>query len=58
MAFNKNNINTENEAKEYQNYFSGPLKHEEKSIFDSPLLKPNNTLDKALLQDTAQLLNN
>ena len=58
MTFNKNQINTIEEAKEYPNYHSGFFKPEEKSIFDSPLLKPNNTLDKALLQDTAQLLNN
>ncbi|CAG8677185.1 8226_t:CDS:1, partial [Paraglomus brasilianum] len=46
------------EAKEYPNYHGGALKPEEKSIFDSNLLKPNDTLDKTLLQDTAQLLNN
>ena len=57
MTFNKNQINTIEEAKEYPNYHSGPLKPEEKAIFDSNLLKPNDTLDKTLLQDTAQLLN-
>ncbi|CAG8541343.1 10104_t:CDS:10 [Diversispora eburnea] len=30
MTFNKNNINTENEAKEDLNYYGGPLKPEEK----------------------------
>ncbi|CAG8667983.1 987_t:CDS:1, partial [Paraglomus brasilianum] len=45
------------EAKGYSNYYGGVLKPEEKAIFDSNLLKPNDTLDKTLLQDTAQLLN-
>ncbi|CAG8617007.1 3387_t:CDS:2, partial [Ambispora leptoticha] len=45
-------INTIDEAKEYSNYY-GVLKPEEKSIFDSNLLKPNGTLDKTLLQDIA-----
>ena len=58
MTFNKNDINTIDEAKEYSSYHGGPLKPEEKAIFDSNLLKPNGTLDKTLLQDTAQLLNN
>jgi len=58
MAFNKNDINTIDEAKVYSNYHGGVLKPEEKAIFDSNLLKPNGTLDKTLLQDTAQLLNN
>ena len=58
MAFNKNDINTIDEAKGYSNYHGGVLKPEEKAIFDSNLLKPNSTLDKTLLQDTVQLLNN
>ena len=58
MTFKKIDINTIDEAKEYSKYHGGPLKPEEKSIFDSNLLKPNETLDKTLLQDTAQLLNN
>jgi len=58
MTFNKNDINTIDEAKGYSNYYGGVLKPEEKSIFDSNLLKPNGTLDKTLFQDTAQLLNN
>ena len=57
MAFNKNDINTIDDAKEYSNYHGGALKPEEKFIFDSTLLKPNSTLDKAFLQDTAELLN-
>jgi len=57
MAFNKTDINTENEAKEYPNYYGGVLKPEEKAIFDSGLLKPNGTLDKTFLQDTAELFN-
>ena len=58
MTFKKNDINTIDEAKEYSNYYGGARQPEEKSIFDSNLLKPNGTLDKTLLQDTAQLLNN
>ena len=58
MTFKKDDINTIDEAKEYSNYYGGVLKPEEKAIFDSNLLKPNDTLDKTLLQDTAQLLNN
>ena len=58
MTFKKNNINTIDEAKEYSNYYGGVLKPEEKSIFDSNLLKPNDTLDKALLQHTAEILDN
>jgi len=58
MTFKKDDINTIDEAKEYFNYYGGVLKLEEKAIFDSNLLKPNDTLDKTLLQDTAQLLNN
>ena len=38
MTFNKNNITTPEEAKEYANYYGGVLKPEEKSIFDSSLL--------------------
>jgi len=58
MAFNKNDITTIDEAKEYSNYYGGVLKPEEKTIFDSNFLKSNGTLDKTILQDTAQLLNN
>ena len=58
MTFNKNDINTIDEAKKYSNYYGGVLKPEEKAIFDSPLLKPNGTLDKALLQHTAEILDN
>ena len=58
MTFNKNDINTIDEAKGYFNYYGGILKPEEKNIFDSDLLKPNGTLDKTLLQNTAELLNN
>ncbi|CAI2162239.1 17159_t:CDS:1 [Funneliformis geosporum] len=58
MAFNKTDINTENEAKEYPNYYGGVLKPEEKAIFDNGLLKPNGILNKTFLQDTAELLNN
>ncbi|CAG8700742.1 9685_t:CDS:2, partial [Funneliformis caledonium] len=54
----KNDINTIDEAKGYSNYYGGVLKPEEKAIFDSNLLNPNDILDKTLLQDTAQLLNN
>ena len=50
MTFNKNDINTIDEAKRYSNYYGGALKPEEKSIFDSNLLKPNGTLDKTLLK--------
>ena len=49
MTFKKDDINTIDEAKEYSSYHGGPLKPEEKAIFDSNLLKPNDTLDKALL---------
>ncbi|CAG8723093.1 10730_t:CDS:2, partial [Ambispora leptoticha] len=35
-------IYPDNEAKEYSKYHDGPLKPEEKVIFDSALLKPNN----------------
>ncbi|CAG8696880.1 5286_t:CDS:2 [Funneliformis caledonium] len=56
MTFNKNDINTIDEAKEYSNYYGGVLKPKEKAIFDSNLLKPNGTLDKALLQHTAKAL--
>ena len=58
MTFNKNDINTIDEAKGYSNYYGGVLKPEEKAIFDSNLLKPNGTLDKALLQHTAEILDN
>ena len=58
MTFNKNDINTIDEAKGYSNYHGGVLKPEEKAIFDSNLLKPNGTLDKALLQHTAEILDN
>ncbi|CAG8734011.1 12167_t:CDS:1, partial [Funneliformis mosseae] len=44
--------------KEYSNYYGGVLKPEEKAIFDSNLLNPNDTLDKTFLQDITQLLNN
>ncbi|CAG8612694.1 742_t:CDS:2 [Paraglomus brasilianum] len=53
-------INTIDDAKKYSNYHRGALKPKERSIrsiFDSTLLKPNSTLDKAFLQDTAELLN-
>ena len=53
MAFNKNDINTIDEAKEYSSYHGGPLKPEEKAIFDNSLLT-----EVSLIQDTAQLLNN
>jgi len=58
MTFKKDDINTIDEAKGYSNYHGGVLKPEEKAIFDSSLLKSNGPLDKTLLQDTAQLLNN
>ena len=53
MTFNKNDINTIDEAKGYSNYYGGVLKPEEKSIFDGSLLT-----EVSLIQDTAQLLNN
>lgn len=55
--FNKNDINTLEEAKNYPNYHGGALSQAEKEIFDSPLLAPDGTLDVSLLQDTARLLN-
>src|SRR6185437_11752337 len=57
-TYKKNDINTIDKAKEYSNYYGGVLKPEEKAIFDSNLLKPNGTLDKALLQHTAEVLDN
>ncbi|CAJ0915284.1 2121_t:CDS:2 [Entrophospora sp. SA101] len=54
MAFNKNDINTPEEAREYLNYHGGELTQPEKDIFDDDHL----ITDKALLQNTAELLNN
>jgi len=57
-TFNKNDIDSIDKAKQYEHYTGGELSGEEKVIFEDNLLKPNNTLDKTLLQDTAQLLEN
>ena len=56
--FNKNDINTPEEAKKYPGYHGGELTPQEKEIFNDNRLQPNGTLDVSLLQDTAELLNN
>ncbi|CAJ0849019.1 9438_t:CDS:2 [Entrophospora sp. SA101] len=54
MTFNKNDIDTIEKAKEYPDYHGGELTQPEKDIFDDDHL----ITDKALLQNTAELLNN
>src|SRR6266511_664964 len=54
MTFNKNDIDTIEKAKEYPDYHGGELTQPEKDIFDDDRL----ITDKALLQNTAELLNN
>ncbi|CAJ0646096.1 9678_t:CDS:2 [Entrophospora sp. SA101] len=54
MTFNKNDIDTIEKAKEYPDYHGGELTQPEKDIFNDDRL----ITDKALLQNTAELLNN
>ncbi|CAJ0630610.1 14139_t:CDS:2 [Entrophospora sp. SA101] len=54
MTFNKNDIDTIEKAKEYPDYHGGELTQPEKDIFNDDRL----ITDKALFQNTAELLNN
>nr|CAG8584220.1 1636_t:CDS:2 [Entrophospora candida] len=54
MTFNKNDIDKIKKAKEYPDYHGGELTQPEKDIFNDDRL----ITDKALLQNTAELLNN
>jgi hypothetical protein len=62
MTFNKNDINTIDEAKGYSNYYGGKLKGirggKTAKIFESSKLNDRDgKLDKTKLQDLAEFLN-